>query len=162
MDEGLDVPGVEQTGSGPVSIKDRRNLTKAHMRSLQLIGACELGRLARAQFVELRPDIPDITLKILVHGTGLAVPLGTLIRCRRQPVVRPTEEIFSQRQLQQRPPLQSARVASSRGKFGFGFRGPASSLFQKRPHLTPRVPAGPPPRGSTPGRAHEYPAGILR
>src|SRR5881296_2740359 len=70
MDEGLDVPGVEQTGSGHVSIKDRRNLTKAHMRSLQLIGACELGRLARAQFVKLRADIPDITLKILVHGTG--------------------------------------------------------------------------------------------
>src|SRR5881397_494362 len=137
MDEGFDVPGVEQTGSGHVSVKDRRNLTKAHMRSLQLIGACELGRLARAQFVELRADIPDITLKILVHGTGLAVPLGTLIR--------------SQRQLQQRPPLQSARVASSRGKFGFGFREHDSCLLQKRPNLTPWVPGCPPQHGSSAG-----------
>jgi hypothetical protein len=52
--------------------------------------------LAGHEFVEFPQDIPKVSLEIFLHRTAFAVPFGTFIGGRREPVVWTAEEILAQ------------------------------------------------------------------
>src|SRR5690349_10382741 len=85
---------------------------------------------------ELRLDVTEVALEVLVHRTALAIPFGALVGRRRQAVVRTAEKVLPERELHKRPAVGLAPIApSNRHRIRLHEAAP-----KKDPNLTPSFP----------------------
>lgn len=80
FDELPDLSWIQQGGFAGLPFRNRGDLSQPKLSPLPLLFLRERGRLAAGQFLKFCTDVPEIALQVLQHGTGLAVPLRTLVR----------------------------------------------------------------------------------
>ena len=112
LDEGVHILRIDQRRPGGLRGEERGDLLKANTRALKLVRAGQFGRLSLDDLVELRSNVPHITLKILMHGAGVAIPLGRSIAGRRETIIGAAEEVPSHGQLYERTLIRSAPIAT--------------------------------------------------
>ena len=87
---------IEELGVRGWAVQLRYDLLEAGLSPLELIRLGHAGGLPCADLLELSLDISEVTLEVLLHGAGFAVPFRTLVRRGRQTVVGPPKEVRAQ------------------------------------------------------------------